>query len=180
MSAHTLPTGWRAWLPGTVIFQLCWFGAVLGAAKGQAWLGPVMVAAAAAWFLSRAPRPGPEILLALSAGVLGLGFEMLPYTLGWISYTGHAGVLVPLWMVALWVNFALVMNTVMRPLRERVALMAALGAIGGPLAYWGGANLGAATWNAPLAMLVYLAIGWGCLAPALGLVATRLDGYRHA
>jgi hypothetical protein len=98
---------------------------------------------------------------------------------GWVAYPGPESFLAPLWMIALWANFAATLNVALRSLRTRAWLLAALGGIGGPLAYWGGANLGAMQWLETAPVLIYLALGWAVVTPILGRLALKLDGYCH-
>ena len=48
-------------------------------------------------------------------------------------------------MVMLWVNFAMTLNVSLGRLRGKYLLAGILGAFGGPMAYYGGAELGAMT-----------------------------------
>jgi hypothetical protein len=54
-----------------------------------------------------------------------------------------------------------------------------LGALGGPLAYWAGVRLDAATFNWPLLpSLLLLAIVWGALMPGVMHLSRRLASER--
>jgi hypothetical protein len=109
----------------------------------------------------------------------GAAFETLLVQSGWLRF--GSGMLVagtaPYWMVALWAVFATTLNVSMRWLRERPALAALLGAIGGPAAYWSGARFGAMELAAAGAALAAIAAGWAILTPLLLGAARRLDGY---
>jgi hypothetical protein len=76
----------------------------------------------------------------------------------------------------MWMLFATTLNVSLRWLRRFPLAAIALGAIGGPLAYWGGARLGAMEFTAPVAATAALAIGWGALTPFLVWLARRFDG----
>jgi hypothetical protein len=85
----------------------------------------------------------------------------------------------PHWMVALWMMFATTLNVSLAWMKRSLLLAAALGATGGPLAYWAGAALGGLSF-APgydARALWFLAIGWGVLTPALVLLARRWNGF---
>jgi hypothetical protein len=178
---HNNPSS--SWLrrnaPNMLRFQLGWFASVLGAAQGLAWLGPVVIAVILFFHLRAARHAGQEALLLSLTLFIGLLFETPPALLGWVGYTGHTAILPPLWMIALWVCFATTLNVSLRGLREHTALLALFGLIGGPVAYWGGVNLGAMHWLQAMPELIYLALGWAVLTPLLGRLALRLDGYRH-
>jgi hypothetical protein len=170
---------WRAWLPNLVCFQAGWLSAVLGAAHGLPWLGPLVIGLCLSLHLLRAPKAWAEARLLIAATAVGLLFEFVPFALGWLDYPAHGGLFVPWWMISLWPNFASTLNVSLRSLRHRFGLLALLGGIGGPAAYWSGASLGAMQWIQPLPALIYLALGWALLTPLLARLAMHLDGYRH-
>ncbi len=149
-----------------------WFACILGAAHGMAWLGPWVVAGLLALHLALSPsRTGMvEGILPLVAGVVGyLGDSVLVLS-GVLHFPGEAGLVPPtrLWMVALWMNFATALTTSVYWLAGRPGLGMVLGALGGPLAYLGGAELGAvalphgAGWALSL-----VAVEWALAMPIL-------------
>jgi hypothetical protein len=159
-----------------VLFQLGWFACVLGAANGYAREGAVAAALIVALHVARAARPKREALLAAAAALLGFLFESALVQAGWVRF--EAGVVLegaaPYWMVALWALFATTLNESMRMLQARPWIAALFGAIGGPLAYYGGARLGALDLVQPAAMLAALAVGWAIATPLLLSLARRL------
>jgi hypothetical protein len=83
----------------------------------------------------------------------------------------------PLWILALWVAFALTFNHSLQWLAGRRLLCAALGAAGGPLAYAAAARLGAVTLMTPTWHAVaWLAAGWGIVCVLLGSLARLWRG----
>lgn len=163
-----------------ILFQVAWFACVLGGARGLPWIGPAVVAVVAAYHLSRVPNPKAEFsLLALAAGI-GAAFDSALAATGWLSYPSGQWhpLLAPYWMVALWVAFATTLNVSLRWLKGRPLLGLALGAVGGPLAYLAGAQLGGVTFHEPVLALTALAFGWAIITPTLVLSATQLDGWR--
>ena len=81
----------------------------------------------------------------------------------------------PVWIVGLWMAFALTLNHSLRFLRQRPALALVLGTAAGPLAYWIAAN----AWDAvdllrPWPAMAALALAWGVLTPALVALAQHL------
>ena len=64
-------------------------------------------------------------------------------------------------------NFAATLNVSMAWLRGRYLLAAVFGAIGGPLAYYSGAKLGATEALPSLNGMLVLAVGWGVMTPLL-------------
>lgn len=162
-----------------LLFQAGWFAAVLGAAGDLPWIGVLAVAVVAAVHLARAARPLPELALLGLAVAAGAAFETLLVQSGWLRFEGGmiAAGTAPLWMVALWANFATTLNVSMRLLRSRLLLAALFGAIGAPLAYYAGARLGAVDLVATLPALLAIGAGWLVLCPLLFAAARRLDGY---
>lgn len=166
-------------IANAVLFQLGWFSAVLGAAGDLPWLGVLAAAAIAAVHLARAARPLPELALLALAVVAGASFDTLIVQAGWLRF--DSGMLVagtaPVWMVALWANFATTLNVSMRVLRSRLLVAALFGAIGAPAAYYAGGKLGAVEFVATGPALGAIAAGWFFLCPLLFSAARRLDGY---
>lgn len=163
-------------LLNVVFFQVGWFACVLGAAYGYSVAGALAAAAIVALHVVRAERPGREAALALGAAVLGFFFETFLVQAGWVRFEN--GVLVdgvaPYWMVALWALFATTLNESLRMLQTRPWIAAACGAVGGPLAYWAGARLGALDFLQPAALLAALAVGWALATPLLLHLAKRI------
>jgi hypothetical protein len=161
------------------LFQAGWFACVLGAAHGLPWIGAMAAAAIVAWHALRAARPVRELALIGVAVALGALFETVLLQSGFVRFP-HGGLfdgLAPYWMVALWALFATTLNVSLRWLRAHPALGALLGAIGGPVAYYAGARLGAIELAAAGGSLAAIAIGWALLTPLLLASARRLDGY---
>lgn len=164
-------------LVNALAFQAGWWAVVLSAARDHAAVGLLVVGLVLTWHLTRV-RPGPaEAALIAGAACIGLVFDSLLLATGWVEFAGDAlfGILVPLWMLALWANFAATLNVSLRALRARPWLAALLGGVGGPLAYWGGAGLGAMTLVEPLPALLALAAGWAVLTPLSFRLAAWLE-----
>lgn len=167
-------------LINALLSQVAWFGAVIGAARGLPWIGVAAVAAVGAWHLARAEAPVREVVLLALAVAGGAVFETLMVKTGLLEFEGGGALLAgtaPVWMVALWANFATTLNVSLRVLRSRLLAASLLGAIGAPLAYYGGQELGAVNMPAPGPALATIAAGWAILTPLLFLAARRFDGY---
>ena len=166
-------------LANFVLFQVGWFACVLGGAHDWPWLGTGIALAIVAWHVGCAQRPRNEMILVLAAAGIGAVADSALVAFAWVRYS--SGTLVagtaPVWLVAMWMLFATTLNVSLRWLRRFPLAAIALGAIGGPLAYWGGARLGAMEFAAPVAATVALAFGWAALTPLLVWLAQRFDGY---
>ena len=170
-----------SWVLNLVAFQAGWWALVLTAAQGRPELGLGVVALLLAWHLGRVRPLGSEALLIGLAALIGFLFDSLLLVSGWVSFSGGdlaSGLgpgLPPLWMTALWANFATTLNVSLVSLQTRPWLAALLGLVGGPSAYWGGGELGAMSFLDPTAGLVALALGWGILTPLLLALARLLS-----
>lgn len=162
-----------------VLFQAGWFACVLGAAHGQPWIGAIAAAPIVAWHTLRAAHPARELALVGVAIAVGALFETALLQANFIRFPQGAlfDGLAPLWMVALWALLATTLNVSLRRLRAHPALGALLGGIGGPIAYYAGARLGAIELAAAGTSLAAIAIGWALFTPLLLASARRLDGY---
>ncbi len=164
-----------------IAFQTAWFAAVLGASHGMPWLGVVAVPLGLVLHLALSSDWRPELLLALAAAVVGFVFDSILIRAGAFSPIPY---LVPppfssLWMVMLWVNLATTMNVSMGWLRQRYALAAVFGAVGGPMAYYSGARLGAMTRLPDPGGLLWIGIAWAVALPLLYGAARILDVRFH-
>jgi hypothetical protein len=163
-----------------VLFQIGWFACVLGAAKQLPWLGVIVVLAIVAWHLSQAKQAKSELILLLTALLIGGIFDQMLLSLYLVSYQAHGWSisLVPAWILALWAVFVTVLNVSLRWMRGKWLVAILFGAIGGPLAYMGAVKLGAATLNAMPASYIALSLGWAILTPLLLILAEKFDGYK--
>jgi len=163
------PDGWKI-LVNAATLNIGWFACVLGDAWGRPLVGPVVVAALIALHLTLVPRRDREVLLLAGAGVVGYSLDSLLVLAGAIGFDPGSGPLAPskLWMVALWMNFATGLNLALYWLAGRPVLAAALGAVGGPMAYFGGVQLGAlALPGGTVYGLALVAAAWIVAMPAL-------------
>lgn len=162
------------------LFQAGWWACVVGAACGYAWLGVSVVAVITLLhfaFVSASRRL--DLLLACGALLVGLVADTAVAATGAVTFgkLAWAGPLAPPFMLALWVNLALTVTTMLRWLRRRYVLAALFGAVGGPLAYYTGGRLGAillGPLNVPLALLI-IAVEWLVAMPLLVLIWELLD-----
>lgn len=163
------------WLLNQLAFQTGWWTVVLTAAWGWPLIGIGMVAALITWHLRRIRPLKSEALLVSLVAVIGFILDSLLQAGGWVAFAGDpGGGFAPLWMVALWANFATTLNVSLSPLLRHPWLAALLGAGGGPAAYWAGAQLGAMTVINALAAFLTLALAWALLTPLLLSLAAAL------
>lgn len=177
-----------------VLFQLAWFAAVVGAARGAPWLGVVAVTAAVAFHLGvRAAGELPrrrELAFLLVVTLAGAALDTLVARLGTIRYaeggaasgSGPRFVAVafpPAWIVALWLLFATLFHRSMAWLQGRPWLAALFGLLGAPLSYVGGERLGAVAFPDPRWRGLLVAAGtWAVAMPFLLALSARARGER--
>jgi len=157
--------------------NLGWFACVLGAAHGIHWLGPASAAGLLAVHLALNRPWHTELAVAMVGGAFGFVFDSLLIAAG--AYEAERWLLPPpltaVWLVALWVNFALVLNVALGWLQGRWVLAAGLGLVGGPAAYYSGQRLGAVHLASPMwRSLLALGVAWAIAIPLLLWVARAL------
>jgi hypothetical protein len=157
-------------------FEICWFGCVMGAASNLGWLGALLVLVAVplqVYFLT--DRRREEALFVLLCGLCGFVLETLMiigkvYIPAWWDLP-----ISPLWMLALWINFGPLVAISLSWLKGKYLLAAIVGGLAGPVAYWGGDELGALTVSAPFSRgYLLIGIAWTLVLPSLVYLHTRL------
>ena len=167
-----------------VCFQVAWFACALGAARGWPLLGPLVVGVLLLLQLPLVPAPGKQARFVLAATLLGWLIDSGLACADVFTFPIGSGLLgfCPLWMAALWANFAGTLHLCLDWLRGRYWLASVLGACGGPMAYYGGQRLGAMQLGGYTALsLLVIAVEWALVTPALvGLSEVgSLDGLKR-
>lgn len=74
----------------------------------------------------------------------------------------------PIWMMALWFGFGSIYKTSLGFLKQRVILLSIIGAIGGPMAYLGGANMNAVEIaSSKTLFMLFIGLEWAVALPLL-------------
>ena len=160
-----------------ILFQICWFACVMGAANGLAWLGPLLVILTVPiQVILLTEYHKKETLFVFICGISGFLLETamiagnvyIPLYQGW-------GLVCPPWMAALWFNFALLISISLAWLKNKYSLAFFIGGLTGPVAYWGGETLGAITVNSSFGQgYLVLAIVWAFVLPCLIYIHHKL------
>jgi len=159
-----------------------WLACIYGAAHERHWLGVLAVMALLVLHLViRANRSLRRILtVALMSLLFGFCFDSL-LILGRVYVPVRWLVPVPwatIWLMALWVNFALIVDVPLRWLQQHLGVAAVFGAIFGPAAYLAGQRLGAIRIAEPIRFHVaVLAVAWALGLAALMLAARWLPAF---
>ncbi len=156
-----------------VCFQLLWWACVLSPLYGLVFavfalcllFGMVHLQFVEGW---------SQALPLLLTALLGCLFDQLGYIIGMVDFNHHHQWIsyIPLWMAALWLAFACTLNVSLRWLASNLRLAFVLGAVFGPLAYWGAAKLGAIVLPGQMLSLAWLGLGWGLLLPLMLRIRT--------
>ena len=149
-------------------FEACWFGLVLTTPDGHLWLA---ISAGAAWFfvhLFLSPQPAREGALILIGAAIGTAWDAASLTSGLIAHDhSHAFTLVFLArFLVLWILFGTTIRIFFAWFRDRLPIAAAVGALGGPAAYWFGIRMGMLSLpSGPFPALLVVALQYALLLP---------------
>jgi hypothetical protein len=160
-----------------VLYQTGWFSCVLGASFGFPLSGALGAVALVGLHLLLTDARKTEIQLIFYACLLGVVVDSLQQAAGLFSFKADPRwpLWLPLWVFVIWAQFATLFRFALHWLSGHYLLGACLGALGGPLAYWGGMRLGAASFgDNPLFTLVVLAAVWAGMVPLLLWIRQKL------
>lgn len=161
-----------------VALQAGWFACVIGGSGEFPGIGPGFVLAHLCLHLLLTREKTRDALVIAVVTIIGIVADGVLLRIGAIAF--DSGVvdrwIAPLWMIALWANFATSLNLTLEFLRGRFVLAMLLGAIGGASAYWGGVRFGALSmppgeWQGTAAV----AIEWAIVTPLLVWIAARVS-----
>ncbi len=146
---------WQVLLFNALRFEAGWLLCVLAGS----WVAALAGGSLLAWHLWRCALPGEWRLIAGFA-VLGLMIDGGLHLLGGFNFNDQALVLglLPLWLWMLWPLFATLIYHSLAWLWRYPLLAALLGAVSGPLSYYGGALLAGvslAPWLLPVHALIW-------------------------
>lgn len=150
---------WIRLLVAAVFYQVIWFSAVGAATKHQGllWLLVLSLAFPAVMMAFWPSCRSRVRYMMLSSAVVGFIVDSFMTASGsmtparfWMPFP-----IIPLWLMALWLAFGVFIATGLDRLYGRFWVAAIAGALGGPLAYYGGTRFGALQLGQPL-LLVWL------------------------
>ena len=164
-------------LANFIAFQAGWWACILGAANDRPLIGPAVVVALIAVHLAVTRRRG-ELALVLFAVLLGLVLDGGLSAAGLLQFDASDAPFVgplPLWMVALWANFAPSLGHALGWMRRRYWLGLLFGVLGGPSTYYAGTRLGALQFgDDPVTSLIGITLVWALAMPLMLLATERL------
>lgn len=139
--------------------------------------GPTVVALLLALQIRTADDPSRLARWLLAAGLLGSATDSLLALAGLFSFLPGplSAWISPPWLLFLWMAFGSTLPRSLAWLGDSPRLAAGLGAAGGPLSYYAGAELGAVRLTEPAGTsLLVLACVWAILLPGLFTLMRRL------
>jgi hypothetical protein len=157
-------------------FQTAWWACIAGIGLGLEIPALIYCLVLAALHLAFAAQPLAEAKLAAIALVTGVLADTLLQMVKVISFYGWAlDPVSPFWLWMLWVLFAMTLNASLSFLQKLpLWLSAVTGLAFGPLTYYAGAQLGAASFDGSLVHLAALALTWMIALPFLVYTAKKL------
>jgi hypothetical protein len=148
------------WIINLIIYQVTWFICVLGG-NNLSWIPLLFLGIHI--YLSQYKKA--DVILIISLFIVGILIDGTLKTLGLFSFTSDSFP-IPYWLMVVWLVLATLPNHSLAWMKKRLFLSAFFGALGGPLAYWAGVRLGAASFNWPLLQsFITLAVVWALLWP---------------
>lgn len=143
-------------------YQLSWLLAVLGGNMGACFAVGLLLLQLAFSSVRMA-----DVRMMLLLLFIGLVVDGTLHQIGFISFK-ETGFPIPFWLIVIWLALAITPHHCLSWLKKRTFLSAIFGALGGPIAYWAGVRLGAATfnWSLPVS-IVMLAVLWAALWPSV-------------
>jgi hypothetical protein len=160
-----------------IFYQATWLITIAGAARGWWWAGPIALVVFISWQLAVSPQRRADALLVLYAAAIGFVIDSAFAQTHLISYAAATpwAHLAPVWIITLWMSFALTLNHSLAYLKTHALVAAALGGVGAPLAYSAAMQWGALAFPiAALPSLILLAACWAVITPALSRLAQIL------
>jgi hypothetical protein len=149
------------------IYQLIWFLCVLLGDRGGLIALPCLFLHL---YLSPSRLADLQMMgLLLLAGTFIDGSLLIG---GFFSFLAPAHP-IPFWLAVVWLALGTLPHHSLAWMQKRPIFAAVFGAFGGPLAYWAGVRLGAASFNLSLlSSLLILALIWGFLWPIVMAVSS--------
>ncbi len=158
------------------LYQVGWFASALGGAWHSPWAGFLIAVILIGVHVALSVERSVEIRLVVLATVVGAVVETIATGTGTYRFT--SGTMIdpfpPLWLLAMWAQFATTLRFSLRRVIARPVLAALFGAVGGPLAFLAGERLGAITLLPPLRFgLLRLSVSWAIALLVFSVVVRR-------
>lgn len=157
-------------LVNILIYQVVWFLCIV---LGN--IGGLFSLILLAVHLYYSPVEKDDLVLMLLFLCFGMVIDGTLYHLGYIQLKEYSFP-IPFWLMIVWIALATLPNHSLKWLKKRYLICTILGGLAGPLAYWAGVKMGAASFTLPLlqSLLLY-AFMWALLWPVVMYLVKFLE-----
>ncbi len=157
-------------ITNAILFNIGWIACVAGGDKIALLTGLVILTIHFLW-VNKDPQEWRIIFTVMSIGII---IDSIWFYSGLMKNADHS-LLIPVWLIVLWVIFATTINNCLRWLHGRPALGALVGLIFGPFAYWMGANISTVVIKEPLIQsMLLIGFGWMLMLPSFFILTRRI------
>ena len=157
-------------------FQTAWWACIAGVGHDLEIPALIYGLVLAAFHIALTPKRWQEIQLVAITLALGVAVDTLLQATSIIHFYGWSlGALSPFWLWLLWSLFAMTLNASLSFLQKMPWWISAMvGLLFGPLTYYAGAQLGAASFDSSWIHIIALASIWMVALPFLLYIAKQL------
>ena len=160
------------YLVHTIAYYIAWFACIILAARGYAWISPLIVIACVVLQLywqhqTGKPLKGLWLLLTIVVSISTLIDSALVYK-GIVIYSANpfSPYFTSPWMITIWISFTVVLYATLSSLFAHLFLLSFLSCVGFALAFRIGASLGAAFFPYGSNMTcLFIGVIWAILLP---------------
>ena len=151
---------------------MLWIACVLGAANQVIWPSITLVMLMLVIFSLPAFRVKTDLLFVLICLLLGFILDSTLAYFNFIDYSFDYGysLMAPLWILFLWIGFALTLNHSMAWIFKNIKMGYLLMALGAPLSYISADRLGAITISNMVLTSLFVSVSWMLVFKTLLLV----------
>ena len=155
-----------------ICYYVVWFTCILSASHGYYWLGFItsVFFTSIQYVIQRKANQSRHLLMLIGClTVVGFSIDSLFAKCDLLAFKANPfhNNLSPPWMIALWINFSIILYAYLKKYFLKYKLLALLSLFGFPLAYYAGVSLGAASLPNGYIGLVFIGITWSIALPTM-------------
>lgn len=155
------------------LFHAGWFGSIFLARTAYSGFAVLFPLVLLAFLIFKKQLTRSHIAAALGVSIVGALFDSALAGAGFVSISGQDGLVIPVWLIAIWLLFAFAMVKLAAEFRFPLWLAGALGFALGPLSYKSGEAFEVLSFLGPSTFWIYAAF-WALAFPAVVVLAKRL------
>lgn len=172
----------KAWVVFNALgYQCSWILAMVFAGKGLEWFAALIVGGFLGLHLILTHRIKSDLWVMGVFLAIGFLIEFLNVKLGVLVFSWPYLSLfgVPVWLLSVWLSFAVLFGVTLRWMSGRYVLGSVLGAVFGPLSYWSGVRLGVAVFPEFWVSMGVLSVVWAVGMPVFLGVLKKVYGNEY-